>query len=322
MSVTTVSRPSLGSTKPSKRGVFDALSSKIGLNPVLNARRRIQEIEEHLCLLHFEDEKGCIQLLNYCQSSDPSIQLPALFVVVKAILHDWSLRSIFLDILNRRGRTVDFVVDSWKKDGVEYREEWNLYYGLARVCLIDTVVSETLDAVGEEDLDDAKMADLIIRSSEDEYQSTFVLGLMFEESSMTQNLLRINIRPSRTFRALASVISRPQHLGAGPTCKARQAVDWLTGQLLDAAWEGVDNSGFDLECTGAGIRVEEWGEVTNVVKEVRTWKSVFKEAHCVAAKDWRGAVRVWIENTHGSIQRDDALALACHRLARLSPRAE
>jgi len=275
--------------------------------------------------LHFEDEKGCIQLLNYChlwRSSDPSIQLPALFVVVKAILHDWSLRSIFLDILNRRGRTVDFVVDSWKKDGVEYREEWNLYYGLARVCLIDTVVSETLDAVGEEDLDDAKMADLIIRSSEDEYQSTFVLGLMFEESSMTQNLLRINIRPSRTFRALASVISRPQHLGAGPTCKARQAVDWLTGQLLDAAWEGVDNSGFDLECTGAGIRVEEWGEVTNVVKEVRTWKSVFKEAHCVAAKDWRGAVRVWIENTHGSIQRDDALALACHRLARLSPRAE
>ncbi len=87
---------------------------------------------------------------------------------------------------------------------------------------------------------------------------------------MTQNLLRINIRPSRTFRALASVIRRPQHLGAGPTCKARQAVDWLAGQLLDAAWEGVDNSGFDLECTGAGIRIEEWGEVMNVVKEVRT----------------------------------------------------
>ncbi len=99
------------------------------------------------------------------RSSDPSIQLPALFVVVKAILRDWSLRNIFLDILNRRGRTVDFVVDSWKRSGVEYRQEWNLYHGLAKVCLIDTVVSKALDAVGEgEALDDAKMADLIVRS--------------------------------------------------------------------------------------------------------------------------------------------------------------
>lgn len=88
---------------------------------------------------------------------------------------------------------------SWKKEGVDYKAEWNLYFNMARVCLTDTVVSEVLDSVGEAGLDDEIVAHLLTRStcvlllspshplyltysnSEDKFQSAFVLGLLLEE---------------------------------------------------------------------------------------------------------------------------------------------
>lgn len=87
-------------------------------------------------------------------------------MIVKAILRDWSIRAIFLDIFDRRGKSSEFVVDAWKKEDIEYKGwGWNLYYNLARVCLTDTIVSEVLESVGEAGVDDSMMANLLTRST-------------------------------------------------------------------------------------------------------------------------------------------------------------
>ncbi|KLO10088.1 hypothetical protein SCHPADRAFT_535547 [Schizopora paradoxa] len=303
---------------------LDVITTKIGLNPVLNARQRIREIEEHLCLLGFDDEKGCIQLLDYAQSTDASIQLPAFFVIVKAVLRNWSIRSLFLDILDRRGRSPDIVVSTWKKESGDYNGEWILYFNLARVCLTDTNVSEVLDSVGEAGLDDEMVTHLLIRSTEDKFQSAFVLGLLLEESKLTHSLLQVHARPSNTFRALVAVLCRPEHLGAGSACVAREAVGRLAHDLLEYAWEGVAQYGFDIEHTGVGLTVEEWDDVLSVINQVRTWKRVFHEAYGAATMDWRSLVRISVEASMGmnTGRRNEALASEYRRLVRVSPGAE
>lgn len=80
----------------------------------------------------------------------------------------------------------------------------------------------------------------------------------------------MHARPSKTFRALASILCRPEHLGAGSTCIAREAVSCLTHELLEEAWKGVSLYGFDVERTGVGFKAEEWDDVLNVINQVRT----------------------------------------------------